>query len=237
MNRRPLASYALILLNVIVFVWQLLTHGLDSEAELQAHGALNGSLVMQGQWWRIFSGAFEHGGYLHIALNMFALLQVGSFVEMVAGRWRMLAIYFIALVGSGLAVTYFAPNTDTVGASGAIFGLFGALVAIGIRLGKAGRSLITQTLPIIGINLFLTFTIPQISIAAHVGGLISGFASGLAIFMMQRRGTVVAEQSEADELSIHPEEALVRATAAPEAGEDLAHEAGDVHEVTEEGSR
>ena len=97
-------------------------------------------------------------------------------------------VYFISLVGSGIAVVLFtAPNVPTVGASGAIFGLFGALVAVGIRLGKPGRSLIMQTLPIIVINLVITFTIPNISAAAHIGGLLCGFVSGLAIFMLQPR--------------------------------------------------
>src|SRR5579871_847749 len=94
----------------------------------------------------------------------------------------MLLLYFVSMLGSGLAVTYFTPDVVTVGASGAIFGLFGAMVAIGLRLGKRGRNLIMQTLPIIGINLFITFTIPNISIAAHIGGLLSGLVCGLVLF-------------------------------------------------------
>ncbi len=235
MNRRlPWATFALIAINVVVFAWQFFTHGFDSNQALVDHGALYGPAVLHGEWWRIVSGAFEHGGVLHIALNMFALYQVGAFVEFVAGRPRMLAIYFIALLGSGLAVTFFAPNQITVGASGAIFGLFGALVAIGIRMGQAGRSLIGQTLPIIGINLVLTFTIPTISIAGHVGGLISGFLAGLALLMMMPRRVQAQEQVEADQLAAHPQEALVGAA---ETGDVHEFAAGDGHEVTEEDAR
>jgi membrane associated rhomboid family serine protease len=103
------------------------------------------------------------------------------------GGWRMLAVYAISLVGSGLAVVYFSPNDLTVGASGAIFGLFGALFAIGVRMGKPGRALISQTLPILVLNLVFTFAVPFISKAAHVGGLLSGFAAGLVIYAIRRR--------------------------------------------------
>jgi rhomboid protease GluP len=164
------ATNILILLNVIDYIWVATTGGFDDTRVLLAHGALSGDLVRQGQWWRIVTGAFMHGGIAHIALNMFALYQVGSFVETIAGKWRMLAVYFIAMLGSGIAVVIFSPDAVTVGASGAIFGLFGALVAIGIRLGSRGRSLIGQVLPIIGINLVFTFLVPNISAAGHGSG-------------------------------------------------------------------
>jgi membrane associated rhomboid family serine protease len=124
---------------------------------------------------------------MHIAFNMFALYQVGTIVEQLFGKVRYVALYAVALVGAGLAVVYVAPNDLTVGASGAIFGLFGALVAVGVRLGKRGRGLIGQVLPIIVINLVLTFTIPNISAAGHVGGLLTGLVAGLVLFMAPRR--------------------------------------------------
>ncbi len=154
-------------------------------------------MVLQGQWWRIVTGAFLHGGWLHVGLNMFALYQVGTFVEYVIGPARMLSIYLIAMLGSGLAVTLFQPGVPTVGASGAIFGLFGALVAIGLRMGARGRALIGQTLPIIIINLIFGFSVPNISNAGHIGGLISGFFAGFVLFMMERAasGPVVVDAS------------------------------------------
>ncbi len=178
----------LVLVNVIAYIWEV-TSGTDftSNRSLIEHGALLGILVTQyGQWWRIITGGFLHGGIAHIALNMFALYQLGRFVEAMLGPWRMLAIYAISLVGGGYAVAYFAPNDVTVGASGAIFGLFGALLGIGVRMGKAGRGLISQTLPILVINLAFTFAVPFISKAGHLGGLVSGFVAGL-FFAMRRR--------------------------------------------------
>jgi rhomboid protease GluP len=236
---RAPATLALIAINVAVFIWQFFSGDLSDNIDvLVSHGALVGLLVMQGEWWRIVSGAFEHANLLHIAFNMFALYQVGTFVEIVSGRWRMLALYFISLLGSGLAVTYMSPNTATLGASGAIFGLFGALVAIGIRLGKDGRSLIGQTLPIIGINLVLTFTVPNISQAAHIGGLISGFFSGLILFAMQRRGAVAREEVTAGALA--QDSGAVLAGHAPEGEFEHGHEhepAGEEAGGAEEGSR
>lgn len=180
---RASATNVLIALNVVVYVWEVLSGtNFNSSASLLAHGALYGPLVRQGQWWRIVSGAFEHAGLLHIALNMFALYQLGTFVEAVLGQRRMLAIYAISLFGGGLAVVVFSSDAVTVGASGAIFGLFGALLAIGIRLGKRGRGLIGQTVPILLINLAFTFAVPFISKSGHLGGLLAGFAAGL-LFM------------------------------------------------------
>jgi len=184
---------ALIAINVVAFIWEISTGGLSSEAQLFAHGALYGPAVtQQHQYWRIVTGAFLHGGWLHIAVNMWALYQVGTPVERFLGGPRMLLIYTLSMIGSGIAIVIFSPNVLTVGASGAIFGLFGALVGIGLRLGKPGRTLIAQVVPIILINLVLTFTIPNISAAGHIGGLITGFFVGLIAFEMRPRPPVPA---------------------------------------------
>ena len=176
-------------INVVAYAWEVFTGTrFDDNYSLVAHGALYGPLVVQqGQWWRIVTGGFLHGGLAHIALNMFALYQLGTFVESALGPWRMLAVYVISLFGGGLAVVYFSPNDVTVGASGAIFGLFGALIGIGLRLGQRGRALIAQTAPVLVINLVFTFAVPFISKSAHIGGLVSGLFAGLALFAMQRR--------------------------------------------------
>jgi len=170
----------LILVNVLAYIWEATTGGTNSD-----HGELIGVAVVQyGQWWRIFTGAFLHANLWHIGLNMLALYQVGNVVEALYGKVRFILLYVVAIVGSGLAVIAFNYDVPTLGASGAIFGLFGALVAVGLRLGKRGRSLIGQVLPIILINLVFTFSVPGISAAAHVGGLVTGFLAGLVLFMM-----------------------------------------------------
>ncbi len=171
----------LVAINVLVFIWMEATGALNSDQALFDHGALYGPAVFNGQWWRIITSAFMHGGIPHIAFNMFALWQVGTAIESLYGSWRMGIIYFIALIGSGLSEAYFTPNVLTVGASGAIFGLFGALVSAGLRMGPNGRFLIKQSVPIIAINLVLSFALPNISVSGHLGGLVIGFIVALII--------------------------------------------------------
>jgi membrane associated rhomboid family serine protease len=173
----------LILINVVAFVWELATGGPDYD-----HGYLIGSAVIEhGQWWRLITAAFLHGSIPHVALNMLALYQVGNLVEQLFGKLRFALLYALAMLGSGIAVIWFNYNQPTLGASGAIFGLFGALVAVGLRLGKRGRALIAQVVPIVALNLVFTFAVPGISAAAHVGGLITGFLVGLVLFMVPSR--------------------------------------------------
>lgn len=166
-----------------MFIWQSIV-GVNNSIP---RGAIYGPYILQNhEYWRLITGSFMHGGILHILLNMLALYQVGMFVEMLMGSSRMALVYAIALLCSALAATYFNYNDPVVGASGAIFGLFGALVAIGIHLGKPGRQLITQTLPIIVLNLIFGFSIANIANSAHIGGLISGFLAGLLFYRPQR---------------------------------------------------
>ena len=180
------ATNVLVAINIVAYIWEITTGALTNNLTLVQHGAIYGPLVLRGEWWRIITGAFLHGGLLHIALNMFALFQVGTFLEMLVGSRRMLAVYFISMIGSGIAVVLFSHDAVTVGASGAIFGIFGALVAIGLRLGPRGRGLVQQTLPIVLINLAITFTVPIISVAGHLGGLVCGFLTGLVLVAMHQ---------------------------------------------------
>jgi rhomboid protease GluP len=175
----------LIAANVLVFFWELSSGDTSDGRVLVRDGGLYGPYVAAGEWWRIFSAAFLHAGWLHIATNMFALYQVGTFVELLYGRARMAIIYVIAIIGSGIAVYFFNYDAPTVGASGAIFGLFGALTAAGLRLGKPGRDLVQQSAGIIILNLVLGFTVFRfVSNAAHIGGLIAGALFGFLLFRM-----------------------------------------------------
>ena len=176
----------LVAINVVVFIWQISTGA--GIAENNYTGTLVGVYVLdRGEWYRVVTSAFMHANLAHIGLNMIALLQVGNIVEQLYGKARFALVYALAIVGSGLAIVYFTPNQATLGASGAIFGLFGALVAVGIRMGSRGRSLIGQVIPVLAINLVFTFTVPGISAAAHVGGLLSGFIAGLVLYMVPSR--------------------------------------------------
>jgi rhomboid protease GluP len=178
----------LIAANVVVFLWELSTGDTGDGRVLVRDGGLFGPYVADGQWWRIFTAAFLHAGWLHIATNMFALYQVGTFVEVLYGRLRMSAIYVVSIVGSGIAVYFFSYTEPTVGASGAIFGLFGALAAAGVRLGKTGRDLVQQSAGIIILNLILGFTVFRsfVSNAAHIGGMLAGLVIGFALYRLPR---------------------------------------------------
>lgn len=187
----------LILINCLAFIWEVyvggqgMLSGLGDDAGIQrvfVAGALVPAFVLQyGQWWRIITGAFLHGGLIHIGVNMMSLWFLGRFIEFAVGPWRMLFIYMASLVVSGLAVVYLSPPmTPTVGASGAIFGLFGALFAIGFKLGRRGMELVKSNIGILVINLIITFTVPQISWQAHVAGLLAGFILTFAIYAPPR---------------------------------------------------
>lgn len=167
----------LISLNVLAYVWELYTGALRSDAALIRDGVLQPILVTQDhEWWRVITAAFLHAGIWHIGLNMLSLYWLGRFIEAVVGSFRMALIYFVAMIVSGLTVVFFSPPYAlTLGASGAIFGLFGALFAIGLKLGDRGSELVRSNVGILVLNLVWTFAVPGISWQAHVGGLISGF--------------------------------------------------------------
>lgn len=175
---------ALIVLNVLGFLWEIYTGALRNDRALINDGLLVPIYVTQGhQWWRIFAAAFLHANIWHIAINMFSLFWLGRFIEVVVGSWRMLFIYFVSMIASGIAVVLFStPTAGTLGASGAIFGLFGALFAIGVKLGSRGTELVRANIGILVLNLIWSFAFPGISWQAHVGGLIAGFLFTLVIF-------------------------------------------------------
>jgi membrane associated rhomboid family serine protease len=187
----------LIALNVIGFLWEIsvagpgmlsLSGGGNLERVLQEGSLYPAAVLAGGQWWRIITGAFLHGGLLHIGVNMLSLWFLGRFIEYALGPWKMLFVYMASLVAAGLGVVYFSPPmVPTVGASGAIFGLFGALFAIGLKLGKPGMELVRANIGILILNLIFTFTVPAISWQAHISGLLAGFVLTYVIYAPPRR--------------------------------------------------
>lgn len=129
------------------------------------------AIALDHEYYRLLTAAFLHQEIWHIGFNMYALLLLGDQVERVLGRWRYVALYFAAALGGSTASYFFGqPNVSSIGASGAIFGLFGALFVIQRRLG--GDT--SQIMVILLLNLFLGFAIPGIDWRAHVGGLVTG---------------------------------------------------------------
>ncbi|MEV1333549.1 rhomboid family intramembrane serine protease [Micromonospora costi] len=134
--------------------------------------------VADGEWYRLITAMFLHFGLPHLLLNMWALWVLGRSLEANLGRLRFLALYLIAGFGGNVAAYLFsAQNATTAGASTAIFGLFAALFLIMRRLGRDTSGI----LPVLIVNLVFTFAVPSISIAGHLGGLVTGAAMALVL--------------------------------------------------------
>ena len=143
---------------------------------------IHGPSIRAGQYYRLITGMFLHGSIIHLFLNCYSLYIVGSQIESFFGKIKYLIIYlFSGLTGSLLSITL-SGSTASIGASGAIFGLMGALLYFGfyyrVYLGNAVK---TQIIPIIILNLFIGFTIPGIDNWGHIGGLIGGVLSSMAL--------------------------------------------------------
>ena len=175
-----LVTRLLVAANVIVYLAQLgqgaqLT---PRSGRIYEQGVLYGPLVADGEWWRLFTSAFLHAGPLHLAMNMFALWVFGAVIEQIFGWWRFLLLYAASGLAGSAGALLFAPDAVTVGASGAIFGMFGALLVLE-QLSSPGQ--IGPAFTIIVLNLVLTFAIPGISIGGHLGGLVGGALGALAL--------------------------------------------------------
>ena len=129
-----------------------------------------------GEWYRIVTGGFLHANLIHVGFNMFILYRLGQALEPALGRGRYLLVYMVSLLGGAFGVLLIDPNQFTVGASGAVFGIMGAAVAVfrarGVNVMDSGLG--TTIL----LNLALTFAVPGISIGGHVGGLVAGYVAG-----------------------------------------------------------
>ena len=145
-----------------------------SIATLPAHAGAPGFHLVglaHGEWWRILSPAFLHYGPLHLAINMYSLYFAGSLLEQVIGRWRFAMLYFASGIAGSAGAIWLSPNSVTVGASGAIFGVLGGLFVL-----ERERHIATggQVAGLIVLNLVFTFALSNISIGGHIGGLIAG---------------------------------------------------------------
>lgn len=184
------ATFALIALNVLAYLGEIVTGsgGLnDVSGPVIADFSLRGVAVADGEWYRLLTGGFLHAGLLHIGFNMFALYFLGRLLEPAIGTPRFLALYFASLfAGSFGALLLSDPLVNTVGASGAVFGLFGA--AFVIARGRGLDTVASELGLLLVINLVLTFGISGISIGGHLGGLAGGFLCALVILAGERGG-------------------------------------------------
>ena len=184
---QPIVTQVLIGINVAVFLVGLAVGEVKFRIDygLLGAGFLNGQPigVDAGEWYRIFTSAFLHAGFIHLAFNMLVLWMLGQMLEASLGKVSFLALYLTSLVAGSFGVLILDPQALTVGASGAVFGLMGAAIvmqrASGINPWQSGIG------SLVVINLVLTFLIPNISIGGHLGGLVGGLAAGALLVYLR----------------------------------------------------
>jgi membrane associated rhomboid family serine protease len=181
----PYATYVLIAINVVVFVAEISAGGSLTEGNLIRDAGVFGPAISDGDWYRIVTGGFLHAGPLHLLFNMYVLWVAGTLLEPGIGTPRFLGIYFISLLAGSFGALLLDPNTVTVGASGAIFGLMAAVVVV--ARGRGMEEIATQFGLFIVLNLALTFAIPNISVGGHLGGLIGGGVAALLLVGVERQ--------------------------------------------------
>jgi membrane associated rhomboid family serine protease len=191
----PSVTMTLIAINVIVFVAEFVTGGQlvnGSSGTIVTDGVLYGpAIVHHHQYWRLITGGFLHDGLLHILFNMFFLWIVGPQLEAAIGSLKFAVVYFVSLLAGSFGALLFQPLVPTLGASGALFGLLGALMVVaydrGISIWRSGLGLILV------INLVFSVAVRNISIGGHLGGFVGGVISGwLVVHLSQRRGLPAA---------------------------------------------
>ena len=182
-NKSSFITYTIIIICVIVFgLMYILGNGSMDEGTLLAFGANWGLLTKNGEYFRLLTCAFLHIGIVHLLFNMYALYVIGPQVESFFGKFKFILIYLLSAISASTLSLIFNDNVISVGASGAIFGLLGALLYFGyyyrVYLGNVLKS---QIIPIILINLLFGFVVLGVDNAAHIGGLIGGVLTSMAL--------------------------------------------------------
>jgi membrane associated rhomboid family serine protease len=164
------ATYSLIAVICAAYLVQMVVPSLQQDLMLPSFEYLQ----LTNEWYRLITVALTHAGLLHLGFNMYSLMVLGNPLEAAFGPRKLLIVFFVSLLTGSLASAYFASLYGaSVGASGAIFGLFGAFVIVGKRIGADIRSIVV----IIGINFFIGFAMGGVDWRAHVGGLIGGLVA------------------------------------------------------------
>lgn len=178
---KPRLTVLLIGIIAAIFVWMETVGSTTSTLTLVEFGAKYDPAILEGEWWRFISAMFIHIGPLHLFMNSLALFFLGAAVERIFGTTRFFWIYFLAGLFGSVASFVFNDNISA-GASGAIFGLFGALLYFGVRHKKLFfRTMGMNILVILGINLVFGFVVPMVDNGAHIGGLIGGFIASAIV--------------------------------------------------------
>jgi membrane associated rhomboid family serine protease len=185
----PIVTYTLIAINVVVFLAEGGTGasvGNGGGGTIFVKGVLFGPLIAHNhEYWRLISAGFLHDGFLHLLFNMMFLYFMGPALEQMIGRSAFVAVYFASLLAGSFGALLLQPQAATVGASGAAFGVLGALIVVarnrGIPIWQSGLGIT------LAINVVFSLSFRQISIGGHLGGLIAGVIAGALIVELGER--------------------------------------------------
>jgi membrane associated rhomboid family serine protease len=192
LSRNPrFVTNIIIAINVAIYVvLAVLSRNLNIDQNLLYQFGAQANVQQTGEYWRIFTAMFLHFNIFHIGLNMLSLFFIGTAVEVFYGKWRYLVIYLVSGIAGGIVTLFVTPDAFAAGASGAIFGVFGALGIFYVlnrrALGAFGGGAITNWLFWLGLNLVWGFATPGIGIWDHIGGLVAGMIAG-ALLMPRLR--------------------------------------------------
>jgi membrane associated rhomboid family serine protease len=190
MHAEPVVTYILIGINVAVGLGAFLggasaTGGGTAGSALLHDGWLSRGTIADHEYWRLVTAGFLHSGIAHLLFNMLALYVLGGLLEPAIGRLRFALIYFVSLLCGSFGALLVQPDSPTVGASGAIFGVMAAAVLV---MRNAGVNPMESGLGLwLVLNLVFTFTFPNISIGGHIGGLVGGALAALLLYELRDR--------------------------------------------------
>lgn len=180
-RQKAFITYGIIGINIVMFIISavLSKHIMTIDKDVLVNlGAKYNPAIQQGQWFRLITCMFLHGGLIHITANMYSLYSIGPLVEQLYGKYKYIVIYLICGVISSL-FSFFFSDYVSIGASGAIFGLLGVVFVFAIKERKRiGRGFLMNVASVVVMNLILGISLPGIDNFAHLGGLISGITLG-----------------------------------------------------------
>ena len=189
LKHKPWITMSIIAINIVMYIVTLyLSYVYPNENKYDSYtnalvllGAKVNELISAGQYYRLISSMFLHGGILHLAVNMYSLYAMGPIVEKLYGKAKYIIIYFMAGICSSI-FSYVFSTSISIGASGAIFGLLGAVLVFAIKTkGKTGSAFIKNILSVIFVNIFIGMTLPNIDNFGHIGGLLGGILISLLV--------------------------------------------------------
>ena len=189
----PWATYTILLIQVIVFGWEILQGGSENISALVAAGAKVNGLVAQGQWWRLITPIFVHIGWQHILINSLTLYFMGQQLEFLYGPLKFIGLYLLSGIGGNLMSFAFGSSASlSAGASTSLFGLFGLYVTLGLifRKNEVIRQWAQQFLLLIILNLGTDIFMGGIDIWGHIGGALTGCLLGFVISVPQMQNSL-----------------------------------------------